>query len=188
MDAAQKKKVIPFVEYYLNHFAMPGQRILDVGCGTAQYRHSTRAAYVGLDYTNDPFPDGFARDVDIVAFASSIPEPDQSFDLIFAVGAFYQFPEREKALHEFYRLLKAGGRVLLFDYNRRTQRRLEVREGKQRPCWTQWELRSILAAAGFKDCDLLVPRVCREVKGGERIFRLAAEEVIGMWAVVTGVK
>ncbi|MCX6135462.1 MAG: methyltransferase domain-containing protein [Ignavibacteriales bacterium] len=188
MDATQKKKVIPFVEYYLNLFALPGQRILDVGCGTAQYRHSTKAAYVGLDYTNDPFPDGFARDVDIVAFASSIPEPDQSFDLIFAVGAFYQFPERDGALEEFYRLLKVGGRVLLFDYNRRTQKRLEASEAEQRPCWTQWELRSIVAAAGFKDCDLLVPRVCHEVNRGERFLRLVAEEAFGMWAIVTGVR
>lgn len=178
---------IPFVEYYLRRFVKTGDAILDIGCGMGQYRSSMHGFYVGLDVTNEPYGDIGPRIVDIVASGTDIPAHARSFDLVFSVGALYQMPDPHKVLIECHRILKREGRVLLLDYNRRTQRRLEIGEGHKRPRWTQWGLKHLLDEAGFRRGELLLP-LCYEVKGMERAIRLLRNELLGQWAVVTGIK
>ena len=91
------------------------------------------------------------------------------------------------ALTECYRVLRQGGRVLVFDYNRRTQKRLEVSEGHKRPCWTQWELKNLVHEVGFAECQLLLP-LCRDVNYAHRKIRLLQNELLGHWVIVMGTK
>ncbi len=178
---------IPFVEYYLKQFAKQGDRIIDIGCGRGQYRHSTRARYVGLDVTDEPYAPDSPRHVDIVAVGTDIPVRSGSFDLVFAVGVVYQIDDPYRALKEFHRILRSGGHILLVDYNRRTQGRLEVGEACKRPCWTQWGLRAMVQGAGFRDCTLQLP-VCHEVGRPLKPLGVVWQEFMGTWAIVTGVK
>jgi ubiquinone/menaquinone biosynthesis C-methylase UbiE len=106
----------------LKKFVKTDFRILDLGCGMRQYGASTPAFYIGLDVTDEPFSEGRPRIVDIVASATDIPAPDHCYDLVFSVGALYQMPDPFKALLESYRVLRPSGRILVFDYNRRTQK------------------------------------------------------------------
>lgn len=118
---------------------------------------------------------------------TELPLAAGCLDLVFSKSAFYLLPDPKRALHEVHRVLKPGGRVLLFDYNRRTQRRFEKMEGLRRPCWTQWGLRSLVRAAGFRQSRLLIPKD-RDVSLPEYWLRLLHQEWFGTWAIVTAVK
>jgi ubiquinone/menaquinone biosynthesis C-methylase UbiE len=182
-----KKYRLGFVEYYLKKFAAKEQRILELGCGMGQYRDCTPACYVGLDVTSRDYKEGCPRIVDIVASGTAIPAREQSYDLVFSVGALYQMPEPLKVLSDSYRLLTPEGRGLFAEYNRRTLNRLEIEEGVKRPNWTPRRLKYLLQQAGFRNCEVLPP-LSREVKQPAKSLRLLLEELVGQWAIVTGVK
>jgi SAM-dependent methyltransferase len=177
---------IPFVVSTLRAHTRAGDRILDVGCGHAHYRHATDAEYVGLDVTDAPYAAGLPRDVDVVASAEQMPLDDASFDLVYSLSAFYQVPDTQRALSEMRRVLRPGGRLVLFDYNRRTQRSLSAAEGAPRPCWTQWGLRRHVRGAGFEQVRLLVADTTQPPRP-RRWLRLLDEELRGQWAIVTAI-
>jgi len=176
-----------FVGEYLRAYTKPTDRVLDVGCGPSLYRDFSRGRYIGLDVTVEPYGEGVARDVDVIASAQQLPHPDGVFDLVISKSAFFQFPDPSSALAEMKRVLKPGGRLILFDYNRRTQRDLEKKEDTMKPKWTQWGLRRLVRRYGFKECRLLLPTT-RQMSGIERCFRLVNQELRGSWAIVTGIK
>jgi len=182
-----KNPKIPFVKYYLKKYAAQNYLILDIGCATAQYRDSTRAHYCGLDITTEPYKEGYPRDIDLLGSAQGIPLLDNTFDLVFCVAVLYLLENPQKALKEFHRVLKNNGRVIIFDYNKRTQKRLEHSEGHKRPRWTQWGLKRLVEEAGFRHCELLLP-LKHEVGIFKKYIRLIKEELRRQWAIVTGVK
>jgi|GEM_PF-1403317 len=177
----------PFVVALLNRHVSAGQVLLDVGCGPGLYRHVTQARFIGIDYTDAPYYADWPRDVDVVAEGSSLPLRAACVDLVMSKSAFFQFPDPDAALADFRRVLRPGGRVLLFDYNRRTQRRLERAENANRPCWTQWELRDRVRAAGFERVEMLLP-FGRQPPLALRLPLLLAQELLGCWAIVTGMR
>ena len=178
---------VDFIVYFLQKYTKQGDLVLDAGCGAALYRKSIKGRYVGIDISTDPYGENCPRDVDVVASGVEVPFCGSVFDLVFSVSAFFQFPDPAGALCEYNRILKPGGRLILFDYNRRIQKKLEIREKMKRPCWTQWGLKKLVIQAGFRDCELLLP-FPREIHGIERLLRLLEEEMRGQWAIVTGVK
>jgi UDP-N-acetylmuramate-alanine ligase len=129
-----------FVRTLLRRYGREQDRVLDVGCGPAPYREWVLGEYIGLDVTDRPYKTGLPRRVDVVGSAAALPLAAGSIDLIFSKSAFYLLPNPEAALEEFLRVLKAGGRMLLFDYNRRTQSGMMKVDGSRLPCWTQWVL------------------------------------------------
>jgi len=179
--------IIGFVDYLLRRYSSASSVVLDVGCGRGQYAQSIIGHYIGLDITSEPYDQHSTRRVDLLASANSIPIKDGSIDLVFTVGSFYQLPKYKEALHEFHRILRPGGRVILFDYNRRTQQSLVVREGMQRPCWTQVELRNLLTSQGFNQATLHLPLRFYIPSWITRLF-IPLQERYGLWAVATGVK
>lgn len=177
----------PFVVYWLQKFSRDGDWLLDVGCGPAVYRDASRARYVGLDLLTEPYGSESQHNIDVFAGADAIPFADASFDLVMSKSAFFQFPSPHNILQEFQRVLKPSGRLLLFDYNRRTQKRLEKAEGEKRPCWTQWQLKRLVRDAGFSNSRILLPRA-RAPGALEALLRPIAQELFGTWAVVTATK
>lgn len=184
------KKIEPVlkIEKILNRYVKENDTILDIGCGCGIYRKSTLGKYTGLDITDEDYSEGNKRHVDIVASATEIPLPDNHLDLIFAVSSFYLIPEYEKALREFHRVLRPGGRVLLFDYNKKTQQYLNKQEGKQYPCWTQKELEALLKTNGFKKTRILLMLNFNLPFFLHYIAVLYNERRLGGRAIVTGVK
>ena len=180
-------EVDPYVLSLLNRYAGRTDRVLDIGCGPAPYRKWIAGSYVGLDSTDEPYGLGMPRLVDVVASAERLPILSGCIDLVLSKSAFYLIQNPDVALLEFKRVMKVGGRLLLLDYNRRTQRRMMRKDGCKLPCWTQWELRARLERAGFRQCELLVPKT-GEVGGLEHWLRLLHQELFGTWAIVTGVK
>lgn len=173
----------PFVEAILNqHGLTAGHVLVDVGCGRGDYRHSTGADYIGVDRDNQ-----YGVEPDIVGEADRLPFEKCMVDAVMCKSAFFQFPDPMRALAEYFRVLTPGGRLFLFDYNRRTQKRLELTEHAARPKWTAPGLAFLVWRAGYTDIRLLLPRE-RQPSGVRKIAALASEELRGQWAVVTAVK
>jgi SAM-dependent methyltransferase len=176
----------PFIVAALRRYVdAPGRRVIDIGCGPGLYRNATSGEYIGVDQMPDPYPG--ASHVDVVAPADCLPFDDMTADLIYTKSALYQFSDPDGALREFYRVLRRGGRVVLFDYNRRVQKLLERTEHAKRPKWTALGLRRRVRRAGFRNVELLLPREVQPT-GLERVARLALEELRGEWAIVTGIR
>lgn len=91
-----------------------GQRVLDVGAGTAPYRSLfSHCDYRTHDFGQAPSLEGRYAQLDYVSDIISIPVPDQSFDVIICTEVLEHVPEPIRAIQEFARILKSGGRLLL---------------------------------------------------------------------------
>jgi ubiquinone/menaquinone biosynthesis C-methylase UbiE len=108
--------------------AGPGDRVLDVGCGTGYFaRRAARAVLPGGEVVGiDPSPSviEYARGrapahcTFVVAGAEALPQPDGSFDLVISSLAMHHLPEplRPVALREMHRVLRPGGRLFIADF------------------------------------------------------------------------
>jgi ubiquinone/menaquinone biosynthesis C-methylase UbiE len=108
----------------------PGQRVLDIGCGTGSLivalgRLHPDVEIVGLD----PDPKALARAARKVAraglevqldqgFSDGLPYPDASFDRVFSSFMFHHLEadEKTKTLAEVRRVLEPGGSLHLLDF------------------------------------------------------------------------
>lgn len=94
-------------------------KILEVGCGSGQYGTLFSSAdYIGVDVPETWYQP--ERLPDLYCSADALPFQEQQFDFIFNVAAFDYFPNPETCLSEFYRVLKPGGKVIIFNYNLKT--------------------------------------------------------------------
>jgi len=186
MGGEGMNEVDSFIRMYLHRYGANHGKVLDIGCGPAPYRHWVRGDYVGLDLTAAPYG-AIPRRVDVVASAMCLPFAAEAFDLVFSKSAFFLIPDPALALREVHRVLAPGGRIVLFDYNRRTQRALERKEGVRRPAWTQWRLRAIVAHSGFRRCEILLAKDV-DLPRPARWIGAIWQELFGTWAIVTGIR
>lgn len=104
--------------------ALPsGIRILDAGAGELRNKElCNHLIYVSQDFCQyEGVGDGKGlqtgawdtKRIDLVSDITEIPEPDNSFDVILCSEVLEHVPEPTKALDEFYRLLKPGGKLIL---------------------------------------------------------------------------
>jgi SAM-dependent methyltransferase len=94
-----------------------GTKVLDVGAGSPPYRQ----LFAHCDYRTQDFAQldkdqlrygGYSR-IDYVGDATAIPVPDGEFDLILCTEMLEHTPEPMGVLHEFARIIKPGGQLLL---------------------------------------------------------------------------
>ena len=117
-------------QWGLSHVSInKNDAILDIGCGGGKTvkslaKTATEGKIYGIDYsedcvkvaskTNKKFID--ARRVEILrASVASLPFPDDLFDLVAAVEAYYFWPGLINNLEEIRRVLKPGGSVILIN-------------------------------------------------------------------------
>ena len=101
---------------------LPGQRILDVGCGTGllgEYvatRVGPEGRVIGIDplpsrvavaqrHTSGQFQVQVGRAEDLSAF------PDETFDVVYCNSVFHWLEDQPQSLREAARVLRAGGRL-----------------------------------------------------------------------------
>lgn len=108
--------------------ARPGDRVLDVGCGTGYFARRIApvvdpdgGAVVGID-PSQPMLDYASRRAPAncafrAAGAEELPFDDASFDLVVSSLAFHHFPvdRRADAVREMFRVLRPGGRLFIAD-------------------------------------------------------------------------
>ena len=100
-----------------------GLRILDAGAGELRNKPlCTHLEYVSQDFCQyEGLGDGeglqagnWSTDqIDIVSDITAIPERDASFDIVLCSEVFEHLPDALKALDEFARLLKPGGKLII---------------------------------------------------------------------------
>jgi ubiquinone/menaquinone biosynthesis C-methylase UbiE len=95
----------------------PGERILDVGCGTGQLTAEIARAgaqVVGLDYSEDMLSDARKNfpDLEFVLGDASRFHFDQPFDAVFSNAALHWVKDADGAVASVARALRAGGRFV----------------------------------------------------------------------------
>ncbi len=114
----------------------PGQRVLDIGCGTGSLVVQLLKLHPETDATGlDPDPKALARAkrkadragvspaLD-VGFSDDLPYPDASFDFVFSSFMFHHLTpqEQQATLAEVRRVLKPGGSFHLVDLGGASER------------------------------------------------------------------
>ncbi len=106
-----------------------GESVLDIGCGCgidtifAAKMTGSSGKVVGIDL----MPEMLQRAKENLKFANldnvnyeeassdNLSFPDEKFDVVISNGAFNLVPDKAKALHEVFRVLKPGGRLMIAD-------------------------------------------------------------------------
>jgi ubiquinone/menaquinone biosynthesis C-methylase UbiE len=111
--------------------AEPGQRVLDIGCGTGNLLIALGRGLPDLDLAGiDPDPRALRRagrktaraGLQVryeVAFAQELPYPDASVDMVLSTLMFHHLdaPTKQATLAEVRRVLRPGGAVVLADFD-----------------------------------------------------------------------
>ena len=109
----------------------PGQKVLDVGCGTGTLLLQIRRAFPSIELTGlDPDPKALARARRKAeraratvrldeGYADTLPYPDGAFDRAFSSLMLHHLEagDREKMLREVRRVLAPGGSFHLMDFS-----------------------------------------------------------------------
>ncbi|MFQ5857742.1 MAG: class I SAM-dependent methyltransferase [Anaerolineae bacterium] len=101
---------------------LAGRRVLVDGCGTGTYVRRIRehASYVaGIDIDLDRVAEGARALPNLaVSAAEGLPFPDASFDVVLFHEVLEHVTDDRRAVHEAWRVLVLGGRVVIFVPNR----------------------------------------------------------------------
>jgi ubiquinone/menaquinone biosynthesis C-methylase UbiE len=125
-----------------------GARLLDVGCGSAvvcaHLRGQHGLAAIGLDPAAGALQAGRrnASDLPLIqASGGALPLATQTLDLVLAECSLSLIPNPRRALAEFRRVLRPGGRLVVSD--------LYARADAPAGLWTEISLRDLIGGAGF---------------------------------------
>ncbi|MEV0898447.1 class I SAM-dependent methyltransferase [Actinoplanes sp. NPDC049802] len=109
-----------------------GAAVLDVGTGPGRLLHELARRRPDLRLAGaDLSPDmvALARRPGIrldVADVAALPWPDGSLDLVVSTLSAHEWPNPEAAATELFRVLRPGGRILVYDFRFTRLRRLET--------------------------------------------------------------
>jgi ubiquinone/menaquinone biosynthesis C-methylase UbiE len=114
---------------------MPGEKVLDVGCSSGIWLDRLRQQFgvdgVGVDISANSLRDAVRASSKDIAYVggdiSYLPLQDGLFDVVFCLDVLEHVADQDRCLREMVRVLKPGGRLLLWTLNR-----------KQRYTWNWW--------------------------------------------------
>lgn len=100
--------------------------VLDVGCGTGEILKRIHKRYSEVSLTGVDISEKMLEVAKVKignkatllwADAEMLPFSDATFDLIVCSDSFHHYPNPQKVLAEFRRVLKGGGNLLICDYS-----------------------------------------------------------------------
>lgn len=178
-------RIYEHVALYLQKYAHHAKTVVELGCGSGQYRRVVRGRYVGLDLTDAYYMGGRPS---LLADAQQLPLVDKSADIAFCVATLCTIPDTSLVLQECRRILRPGGRMLIFDYNKWVAGRL--RDSIHR--FSSFSLARQLRENGF---DSRIHWLCAPVKGPSVLRPMAVSipgrfltYLISNWIVLSGIK
>jgi arsenite methyltransferase len=108
----------------------PGETVLDIGCGAgmdlllAARRAGPSGRAIGVDLTpsmlelakRGALKAGMWENIEVRrGIAEELPVASESVDVIISNGVLHLSPDKDRAFHEVYRVLRPGGRLYLAD-------------------------------------------------------------------------
>lgn len=153
----------------------PGQRILDLGCGTGHltYRISQNGANVlGLDVSKGMIEQARQSypQVEFSVADATLMTFDREFDAIFSNAVFHWIPDQGSLLQNLYRALKPGGKIV-FEMAGKGNLQVSIQA-----------IRDELASAGFNRQAAIKPWYFPSI--GEYAARLEAHGFVVTFAVL----
>jgi ubiquinone/menaquinone biosynthesis C-methylase UbiE len=122
-EGLPRKLELPLLEQrlvFLRAEVRPGDRALDVGCGTGEFTAALADAgadVVGVDVARTALERARARHPELdfrqVPFSGPLPFEDNSFDLVWASEVIEHVADTARWLSEIRRVLAPGGRLLV---------------------------------------------------------------------------
>lgn len=92
----------------------PGSDILDAGAGAGPYRSLfSHCSYKTQDFCKTPSSEDKYTKMDYICDITNIPVPDETFDVVICSEVLEHVPEPIKAVKEFSRILRQGGRLFI---------------------------------------------------------------------------
>jgi SAM-dependent methyltransferase len=116
----------PFVINYLRQNIKPGDLVVETGCGGARYQpiiSKMLATYIGCDIPNDQY-DNY-RDVSLFSNGNELPFADECVSIIFNQAAFDYIPNPQLTISEAYRVLRPGGKFIIFTYKKKVLQEID---------------------------------------------------------------
>jgi SAM-dependent methyltransferase len=111
----------PHICEALQSFTAKGTVNVEVGCGGKQYQPYVLGKHYGMDLQQGLYP---GKGADTIGSAIQMPLRTGSVDFVFMVATLLFMDEWERPVEESCRILKDGGRLLIFDYKPSTAVRL----------------------------------------------------------------
>ena len=110
----------------MQQYIAAGDFVLDVGCGRAEYLRALLTHHpnaFGIETATDKLEDCLRAHPELSdrvlhVSAEAMPFPDAHFDVVIVNEVLEHVPDQNAALHEIHRVLKPGGKFLLFCPNR----------------------------------------------------------------------
>jgi demethylmenaquinone methyltransferase/2-methoxy-6-polyprenyl-1,4-benzoquinol methylase len=103
-----------------------GETVLDVACGTGDlslaFARSPAAQVIGVDFTYEMLPIAAGKSRQrairyVNGDAMSLPLPDASVDVVSIAFGIRNVAEPARAIAEFHRVLRPGGRVIVLEFS-----------------------------------------------------------------------
>ena len=162
----------PHIAEILSGYSHDNLVSIEIGCGSKPYKPFIKGIYYGTDIRGDLY-EGEAPD--ILCSGEALPFADSSVDLVFTVHTLLIITDTNKVFKEAYRVLKSGGKFLVFDYNWHVARRLQKEERGHRHKFTPLSLWYLCVKNGFKPKWIFyLPR-----SSGTRVGQLLSKNRVG---------
>jgi ubiquinone/menaquinone biosynthesis C-methylase UbiE len=146
---------ILFVQCVVDHLGdLNGRIAVDIGSGKGRFARivkdrNPRATVIALDIAETMLQRVPADIRKVAASMTQLPLATASVDGAYAIESLEHAVDIPRAVAEFCRIVKPGGRIVIIDKNSEAWGRLET------PAWERW--------FGRKELERLLARHCREV-------------------------
>lgn len=133
--SATRERVLGEIEFLFNDYVMPGDKVLDLGCGNGlffQFLKDKDIDYIGVDFSEKLI--GIARKKYPkikfqVADALNLPFPNNYFDKIYSIAVLHHIPSeqfRMQFFKEVRRVLKPNGFFILTVWKTESKKNLNL--------------------------------------------------------------
>jgi len=126
---ANKASVIRYYDDFIAPYLSKSDKVLDFGCGpgtfsirTAMHCKSVTGVDISAEFVaegNRAFSElGISNAKSIHIVPDELPFDDKTFDAIIMVDVIHHLDKIEKSLDEAFRVVKSGGKVIIFEPNK----------------------------------------------------------------------